>query len=38
MEAQLITCTAEGVYNTVNLFETVIPALDGAETRENFSF
>ena len=38
MEAQLITCTAEGVYNTVNLFETVIPALDGAEARENFSF
>ncbi|MCH2221806.1 MAG: protein-L-isoaspartate O-methyltransferase, partial [Dechloromonas sp.] len=23
MEAQLITCTAEGTYNTVNLFETV---------------
>jgi protein-L-isoaspartate(D-aspartate) O-methyltransferase len=38
MEAQLITCTAEGVYNTVNLFETVIPALDGAEARESFSF
>ncbi len=29
MEAQLITCTAEGTYNTFNLFETVIPALDG---------
>jgi protein-L-isoaspartate(D-aspartate) O-methyltransferase len=27
MEAQLITCTADGIYNTVNLFETVIPAL-----------
>jgi protein-L-isoaspartate(D-aspartate) O-methyltransferase len=38
MEAQLITCTAEGVYNTVNLFETVIPALDGAEAKESFSF
>lgn len=38
MEAQLITCTGEGIYNTVNLFETVIPALDGAETKESFSF
>jgi protein-L-isoaspartate(D-aspartate) O-methyltransferase len=25
MQAQLITCTADGIYNTVNLFETVIP-------------
>ena len=38
MEAQLITCTADGIYNTVNLFETVIPALDGVETRESFTF
>lgn len=38
MEAQLITCTAEGAYNTVNLFETVIPALDGATAKETFSF
>ena len=38
MEAQLITCTAEGVYNTVNLFETVIPALDGGTPKESFSF
>ena len=38
MEAQLVTCSAEGVYNTVNLFETVVPALDGAETKPGFSF
>lgn len=38
MEAQLITCTAEGVYNTVNLFETVIPPLDGIKAKETFSF
>jgi len=38
MEAQLITCTADGVYNTVNLFETVIPALDGTTAKDNFSF
>ena len=38
MEAQLITCTADGVYNTVNLFETVIPALDGGTSKESFSF
>ena len=38
MEAQLITCSAEGVYNTVNLFETVVPALDGVEARSTFSF
>lgn len=38
MEAQLITCTAEGVYNTVTLFETVVPALDGALAKPGFSF
>lgn len=38
MEAQLITCTAEGVYSTVNLFETVIPPLDGIKAKETFSF
>jgi protein-L-isoaspartate(D-aspartate) O-methyltransferase len=37
MEAQLITCTAEGVYNTVNLFETVVPSLDGARPKPAFS-
>ncbi|WP_306605019.1 protein-L-isoaspartate O-methyltransferase [Azonexus sp.] len=38
MEAQLITCVAEGVFNTVNLFETVIPALDGAAAKSDFIF
>ena len=38
MEAQLITCTGEGIYNTVNLFETVIPPLDGSETKSSFTF
>ena len=38
MEAQLVTCSAEGVYNSVNLFETVVPALDGAEAKPGFSF
>jgi protein-L-isoaspartate(D-aspartate) O-methyltransferase len=38
MEAQIITCVADGVFNTVNLFETVIPALDGAVAKRDFSF
>jgi len=38
MEAQLVICSAEGVYNTVNLFETVVPALDGGEAKPVFSF
>ncbi len=38
MEAQLITCTAEGVYNTVNLFETTVPALDGFVADNSFTF
>jgi protein-L-isoaspartate(D-aspartate) O-methyltransferase len=38
MEAQLATCSAEGVYNTVNLFETVVPTLDGANAKPGFSF
>ena len=38
MEAQLITCTADGIYNTVNLFETVIPSLDGVAAKTSFSF
>lgn len=37
MEAQIITCVAEGVFNTVNLFETVIPALDGAVAKREFT-
>ena len=38
MQAQLITCTADGIYNTVNLFETVIPAIDGGTANSGFSF
>ena len=38
MQAQLITCTAEGAYNTVNLFETVVPPLDNATAKPAFSF
>ena len=38
MQAQLITCTAEGTYNTVNLFETVVPPLDNATAKTAFSF
>ena len=38
MEAQLVTCSAEGVYNTINLFETVAPALDGGEAPSAFQF
>lgn len=37
MEAQLITCTASNIYNTVNLFETVIPCLDGIAPDTGFS-
>lgn len=37
MEAQMVTCTAEGVFNTVNLFETVVPALTGV-TKSRFEF
>ena len=38
MEAQLVTCTGEGIYNTVNLFETMAPALDGAPPSDGFTF
>jgi protein-L-isoaspartate(D-aspartate) O-methyltransferase len=38
MEAELVTCTAEGTYNSINLFETVVPALDGGEEQPGFSF
>lgn len=37
MEAQLITCTAEGTYNTVNLFETVVPEMTGLAAEAAFS-
>ncbi len=38
MEAQLVTCSAEGVYNTVNLLETVVPKLDSGNAKPGFSF
>ena len=38
MEAQLVTCTAEGVYQTVNLFETMAPSLDGFAAKNSFNF
>ena len=38
MEAQLITRTGEESYNVVNLFETVVPALDGVAARSSFRF
>lgn len=37
MEAVLVTCTGEGVYNSVNLFETVIAPLDGFAPKPSFS-
>jgi protein-L-isoaspartate(D-aspartate) O-methyltransferase len=37
MEAVLITCTSEGIYNSVNLFETVIAPLDGFAPKPSFS-
>ncbi|PKO90148.1 MAG: protein-L-isoaspartate O-methyltransferase [Betaproteobacteria bacterium HGW-Betaproteobacteria-12] len=37
MEAVLVTCTGEGIYNTVNLFETVVPPLDGVAAKAAFS-
>lgn len=38
MEARLIRCVAEGAFNTVNLFETCIPALRNAPHPERFVF
>ncbi|MEY4593123.1 MAG: hypothetical protein RIR18_2018 [Pseudomonadota bacterium] len=38
MEAQLITCTADGRYNTINLFETVVAPLEGVAPVVGFSF
>lgn len=37
MEAQLVTCSAEGAYNTVNLFETVVAPLDGTRAAPAFA-
>lgn len=38
MEAVLVTCTGEGIYNTVNLFETVVAPLDGITAKPAFVF
>jgi protein-L-isoaspartate(D-aspartate) O-methyltransferase len=38
MEAQLITRTAENAYSTINLFETVVAPLAGAQQRDAFEF
>lgn len=38
MEAQLITCIAEGVYRTTNLFETSVPPLKNAMQPQRFVF
>lgn len=38
MTAQLITCVAEGAYNTVTLFETNVPLLKNAVQPERFVF
>lgn len=38
MEAQLITCVAEGVYRTTNLFETSVPPLKNAMQPQRFVF
>ncbi len=38
MQAQLITCTGEGVFNTVSMFETVVPMLQNFQAEPAFSF
>jgi protein-L-isoaspartate(D-aspartate) O-methyltransferase len=38
MQAQLVTCVAEGRYQTANLFETSIAQLKNAQQRERFVF
>ncbi len=38
MTAQLVTCTAEGAYQTVNLFETNVAPLDNAPRKDRFVF
>jgi protein-L-isoaspartate(D-aspartate) O-methyltransferase len=38
MEAKLVTCIAEGIYHSVNLFETCIPTLANAQQPERFTF
>lgn len=38
MQAQLVTCVAEGRYQTANLFETSIAQLKNSQQRERFVF
>lgn len=38
MTAQLVTCVSEGVYNSINLFETAAAPLKNARQGERFSF
>lgn len=38
MNAQVVTCTADGVYNTVTVFETVVPLLTNAPAKAQFQF
>ena len=38
MEAQLITCTTDGVYNTITVFETVVPPLNNVAAKDRFEF
>jgi len=38
MEAQLMTCTTDGVYNTINIFETVVPPLNNVAAKDRFEF
>ena len=38
MAARLITCAGEGVYNSIDLFETSIAPLMNAPEGERFSF
>jgi hypothetical protein len=38
MVARLITCTGEGIYNSIDLFETSVAPLVHALAGERFSF
>lgn len=38
MRAQLVTCTGEGIFNTVNMFETMAPCLANFVAEPAFSF
>lgn len=38
MNAQVVTCIADGTYSTVNIFETVVPLLSNAPAKAQFQF